>query len=123
MFLRLPTSPSNFQSRPTIAYVTQQLHKSPKNYLRRSKITLRHTQLTEYLYCLGFNLMTPLFVMNNVKVTPERVLFYIYIYISLLKILMVFVSLFRLVATGACLSFCSSLSCSFPAYRVSVLIS
>jgi hypothetical protein len=69
--------------------------------------------------------MTPLFVMNDVKVTPERVLLYIYIYIyiSLLKILMIFVSLFRPVATGACLSFCSSLSCSFPAYRVSVLIS
>jgi hypothetical protein len=71
--------------------------------------------------------MTPLFVMNNVKVTAERVFFYIYIYIyiyiSLLKILIIFVSLFRLVATGACLSFYFSLSCSLPAYRVSVLIS
>jgi hypothetical protein len=63
--------------------------------------------------------MTPLFVMNDVKVIRERVV----LYISLLKILMIFVSLFRPVATGVCVSFRSSISCSFPAFRVSVLIS
>lgn len=73
VYLHLPTSPNNYQSPPAIAYVTRQLHKSPNNYLRRPKITLRHTQWTEYLYCLGFNFMTPLFFMNDVKVRTERV--------------------------------------------------
>lgn len=63
--------------------------------------------------------MTSLFVMNDVKVSSERAV----LCISLLEILMIFVSLFRPVATGACISFRFSLSCSFPANRLSALIS
>lgn len=63
--------------------------------------------------------MTQLFVTNDVLVNPERAV----LCISLFKILMTFVSLFRPVTTDTCIAFRSSLSCSFPAYRVSVLIS